>query len=136
MNEEDKMSRDSLSKIFTKDVLKNLFPESRADDFFEALYGDADEGAYDISLAYTGCNDEILEFALELTQRPGKCLACNLPYGLPTVFTRHPLINLKGLVNEIDKLTGDEISCTDWKIGRTREKSRELHVVPILISIG
>ncbi len=130
------MKTDGLNEIFTKDVLETLFPASKADEFFEALYGDVDEGAYDISLAYTGNNSNTLEFALELKQRSGKCLACNLTYGLPDVFTRHPLINLKGLVSEIDKLAGDDISCTDWKIGRTREISRELHIVPLLISIG
>lgn len=130
------MTTDSLNEIFTKDALGTLFPASRADEFFDALYGDVDEGAYDISLSYTGKTNNTLEFALELKQRAGKCLACNLTYGLPEVFTRHPLINLKGLVGAIDKLVGDEFSCTDWKIGRTREISRELHVVPLLISIG
>ncbi len=129
------MTKDSFKKIFTKDVLETLFPASKANEFFEALYGDVDEGAYDISLAYTG-NNNTLEFALELKQRVGKCLACNLTYGLPDVFTRHPLINLKGLVSAIDKLAGDDISCIDWKIERTREISRELHIVPLLISIG
>lgn len=129
------MVTDSFKDIFTEDVLGTLFPASRADDFFEALYGDVEEGAYDIGLAYKGSNEATLEFALELKQRAGKCLACNLTYGLPEVFTRHPLINLKGLVGEIDKLAGDDISCTDWTIGRTREISRELHIVPIMISI-
>lgn len=129
------MVTDSFKDIFTENVLGTLFPASRADEFFEALYGDVEEGAYDIGLAYKGNNETTLEFALELKQRAGKCLACNLTYGLPDVFTRHPLINLKGLVGEIDKLAGDDISCTDWTIGRTREISRELHIVPIMISI-
>lgn len=130
------MATDNFSEIFTEDVLGTLFPVSRADEFFEALYGDVDEGAYDISLAYKGHTENTLEFALELKQRAGKCLACNLTYGLPEVFTRHPLINLKGLVDAIDKLVGDGVSCADWQIGRTREISRELHIVPLMISMG
>ncbi len=132
----DKMTTDSLTNIFSKDVLDSLFPAKKADEFFEALYGDTEEGAYDISLSFVGSNDAELEFALELKQRPGKCLACNLTYGLPDVFTRHPLINIKGLVGEIDKIAGNGISCGDWKIGRTREISRELHVVPLIVAIG
>ena len=129
------MTTDSLNTIFTKDALDNLFPASKADDFFEALYGDMEEGAYDISLAYIGSDNDTLEFALELYQRPGKCLACNLTYGLPDVFTRHPLINIKGLVVELDKLAGSDVTCGDWKIGRTREISREKHIVPLIVQI-
>lgn len=123
------------NEIFTKNVLETLFPANKSDDFFEALYGDADEGAYDISLSYVKSDDALLEFALELKQRPGKCLACNLTYGLPQVFSRHPLININGLVSEIARLAGEDSDCADWKFGRTREISRELHIVPLLISI-
>lgn len=130
------MSADKFSEVFTEDSLKRLFPESISDDFFEALYGDAEEGAYDISLSYAQCNGNQLEFELRLNQRPGKCLACNLTYGLPEVFNRHPLINIKGLVNGIDDLAGDLATCTDWKIGNTREISRELHIVPLTITIA
>lgn len=129
------MTAESYDKIFTKEVLDDLFPETRADDFFGALYGDTEEGAYDISLAYLGCSDDALEFALELHQRPGKCLACNLTYGLPNVFARHPLINIKGLVAEIDRLAGDSVSCGEWKTGRTREITREKHIVPLTIML-
>ena len=38
--------------LFPPDTLRKLFPEDRSDQFFEALYGDVEEGAYDISLAY------------------------------------------------------------------------------------
>ncbi|MBU4504034.1 MAG: pancreas/duodenum homeobox protein 1, partial [Proteobacteria bacterium] len=69
--------------IFTYDVLKKLFPEERADMFFDALLGDVNEGAYDISLAFNGHNDGELQFELQLRPRPGRCLACNLTYGLP-----------------------------------------------------
>lgn len=129
------MTTASFDQIFTKEVLDGLLPSTRADEFFEALYGDTEEGAYDISLAFMGSSADALEFALELHQRPGKCLACNLTYGLPDVFTRHPLINIKGIVAEIDKMVGEAVSCGEWKIGRTREISREKHIVPLIIAL-
>ncbi len=36
--------------IFTEDRLASIFPAERTDDFFEALFGDAEEGSYDIEL--------------------------------------------------------------------------------------
>jgi len=83
------MATESFDGIFTQDVLKKLFPEDRADQFFDALFGDAEEGAYDISLEFKGQSQNKLEFEFHLKQRPGKCLACNLTYGLPQVFSRH-----------------------------------------------
>ena len=71
--------------IFIDSTLKELFPSERANDFFEALFGDADEGAYDIVLSFKGYNERtsMLHFFLDLHERPGRCLACNLTYGLP-----------------------------------------------------
>ena len=37
--------------VFTPECLNDLFPPQRTDDFFDALFGDAEEGAYDIRLA-------------------------------------------------------------------------------------
>ncbi|SCY88940.1 pancreas/duodenum homeobox protein 1 [Desulfoluna spongiiphila] len=130
------MTTDTFRPLFTDDLLAELFPADLSDQFFEALYGDAEDGAYDISLVYAGHGDKTLEFELHLTQRPGKCLVCSLTYGLPEVFTRHPLINLKGLVTKIDAALGDAAQCEDWRIGRTREISRALHVVPLTISLA
>lgn len=127
------MVSDPLKEIFTDDVLTRLFPESRSDEFFEALYGDAAEGAYDIKLAYVTSDDNMLEFELQLNQRPGKCLACNLTYGLPKVFSRHPLININGLVKEIESMANG-LKIADWEIGRTRELSRQLHTVPLFLT--
>lgn len=128
------MTNDRYKDIFTEEALARLLPESRSDEFFEALYGDSSEGAYDIKLAYVAGNETRLDFELQLYQRPGKCLACNLTYGLPEVFSRHPLINIKGIVEEIEKLAGD-ISISRWKIGHTRERTRELHTVPLTLSL-
>lgn len=128
------MSIDRFKEVFNEESLSKLLPETRSDEFFEALYGDASEGAYDISLAYVKADDKIVEFELQLKQRPGKCLACNLTYGLPEVFSRHPLINIKGIVSEIERMMGNDVPISGWKIGHTREKSRQLHTVPLILT--
>jgi hypothetical protein len=129
------MSNDTYLELFTPDVLASLFPETRADQFFEALFGDAEEGAYDIRLAFKGHEERILRFELQMIQRPGKCLACHLTYGLPQVFTRHPVINLKGLVADIGHLIKDGHRIEGWELGVTREKSRDLHVIPLILHL-
>jgi hypothetical protein len=130
------MSTDPYKSIFTSAALSNIFPPDRTDQFFEALLGDAADGSYDIELAYVGSNDNQLQFDLRLHQRPGKCLACNLTYGLPQVFSRHPVIDLKQVIRHLDQLLGDAANCLDWHLGRTREVSRELHVVPLYIGLN
>ncbi|BDQ36804.1 hypothetical protein SYK_11640 [Pseudodesulfovibrio nedwellii] len=118
-------------EIFTDDLLLTIFPEERADAFFEALFGDAQEGSYDIALAYVGDGDSCLNFEMRLLQRPGKCLACNLTYGLPEVFARHPIINVQGVADAVANAVGKKTAV--WKFGATRELSRELHVIPLNI---
>lgn len=120
--------------IFTDDILRTIFPEERANAFFDALFGDAEEGSYDIALAYAGDSGERLDFELRLTQRPGKCLACNLTYGLPQVFSRHPIINVPGIADEVARHAGSDGAA--WELGATREISRELHVIPLTITLG
>jgi hypothetical protein len=127
------MENKGFEKLFAPDVLKQLFPEDRSDKFFDALYGDAEEGAYDISLEFIGDKGNRLEFMLRLTQRPGKCITCSLTYGLPKVFTRHPIINLKGLVQNIESRLDGRGRCVDWKLGSTQEISNEIHVIPLII---
>jgi hypothetical protein len=122
-------------RIFTRQVLDQIFPPQRADQFFDALLGDADEGAYDIRLACDGLRGNELIFNLELHQRPGKCLACNLTYGLPTVFSRHPVIDLKAVVAQIDSLLDGQRHCGAWELGATQEVSRQLHIVPLRITL-
>jgi len=121
--------------IFSDGALLKLFPEDRADLFFEALFGDPAEGAYDIRLRYTGCNGVRLEFALHLKRRPDKCLACNLTYGLPQVFTRHPVIDLKGLVRGINSLLNGGMRVSGWELGRTQEISKDLHQIPLFLTL-
>jgi hypothetical protein len=123
----------TIDQLFTETALKQLFPAERTDAFFEALYGDAAEGAYDIVFSFQGLKKEALEFRFDLHRRPGKCLACNLTYGLPQVFSRHPLIDIAGLVRGIDNRLAGKATCSRWKLGETEEISSDLHVVPLTV---
>ncbi|WP_136805144.1 pancreas/duodenum homeobox protein 1 [Desulfosediminicola flagellatus] len=129
------MTTDNFASIFTTDTLLKLFPKDRADEFFDALFGDASEGAFDIALGFRGMEQGKLVMELLLTERPGHCLACNLTQGLPTVFSRHPIININGLVKEIDELLGDEYNCPEWSLGYTEQRGSSLHVIPIKIDV-
>jgi hypothetical protein len=124
-------------QIFTSKAVQALFPPERTHDFFDALFGDADEGAYDIALSFDGYDAarQTLTFLLNLHERPGRCLACNLTSGLPEVFSRHPVINVKGLVGEIEKLLEGKMVCESWKVGRTLQKGRSLHCIPLYIQV-
>ncbi len=128
----------NLNDIFTKDVLENLLPSQLSNDFFEALYGGADEGSYDISLSFIkyDSKQKTLSFELQLHERPGKCLACNLTYGLPDVFSRHPLLNIKGMVEKIESLLGGEIQCISWELGTTQTPAASMHAIPLTIRLG
>ena len=130
------MSHDTFANVFTSETLQKLFPQERADEFFDALFGDASEGAYDIALGYGGTTGGSLVMELLLTERPGHCLACNLTQGLPQVFSRHPIINIGGLVKEIDSLLGENASCGEWRLGYTEQRGRSLHVIPLTITLA
>jgi len=132
---ETEMDEKRLTETFSPKTLSRLFPPGRADSFFDALFGDAEEGAFDIGLIYSGCEGEKLNFELQLRQRPGKCLACHLTRGIPEVFLRHPVIDIGGLVREIGELAGTSAE-PEWRLGQTREISRELHVVPLTVSLA
>ena len=121
--------------IFTREWADAVFPARRTDDFFEALFGEAEEGAYDISLHFVEQRGDTYEFAFNLTQRPGKCLVCNLTYGLPQVFARHPVINVQGLAEAVAAALGKAPADAGWKLNPTREVSSALHVVPLLITL-
>ena len=129
------METKGFDNLFAPDVLKQLFPKDRSDQFFDALYGDTEEGAYDISLEFIGSRGNRLEFMLRLTQRPGKCITCSLTYGLPEVFTRHPIINIKGLVQNIGALLDSSGQVADWQLGPTQEVSDVVHVIPFVINL-
>ncbi len=127
------MTSNTLDEIFTSEALLKIFPKERSNEFFEALFGDADEGSYDIVLAYRGADSSSLTLELLLRERPNCCLACNLTQGLPQVFSRHPVIGINSIVRDIDKLIGDRGSCGEWSLGRTEQRSNSLHVIPIRI---
>lgn len=129
------MQKPSCKTIFRQRILDEIFPSSRADRFFAALFGDASEGAYDISLAYAGEKEDQIDFEFQLKQRPGKCLACNLTYGLPEVFMRHPVIDVAGVVRQIDSRMNNGKKCAEWTLGRTREVSRAIHVLPLTVKL-
>ncbi|MGB2689766.1 MAG: pancreas/duodenum homeobox protein 1, partial [Desulfobacterales bacterium] len=129
------METKGFDKLFVPDVLKQLFPKDRSDQFFDALYGDVEEGAYDISLEFIGSRGNRLEFMLRLTQRPGKCITSSLTYGLPEVFTSHPIINIKGLVQNIGALLDSSGQVADWQLGPTQEVSDVVHVIPFVINL-
>jgi hypothetical protein len=132
------MEEKDLRNLFSEGTLNKIFPEQRTDQFFDALYGEHEEGAYDISLSFEGYDEKkhILSFGLVLKERPGKCLACNLTYGLPQVFSRHPIIDVKGIVREIAELLGEGISCREWNLGRTNPVSSKLHIIPLNIELS
>lgn len=129
------MDPEVIDSLFTDTVLKNLFPEDNTDLFFDAMYGDASEGAYDIALTFEGLKNDTLEFHFNLHRRPGKCLACNLTYGLPHVFSRHPVIDVQGVVARIEKRLDGIVNFKEWALHETREISSDLHVIPLVIQI-
>jgi hypothetical protein len=129
------MNTESLDTLFSTKNLQEIFPPERTNAFFEALFGDAEEGAYDIRLAYLGSDGRTISMELQLLERPGHCLACNLTQGLPTVFSRHPVINIAGIVKEVDKLLAGQARCIDWSLGYTRQNSRSIHSIPLTITL-
>ena len=123
-------------QIFSRTTLRELFPQERTDAFFDALFGDASEGAYDIELSFDGYDRAArnLRFLLNLRERPGRCLACNLTYGLPQVFSRHPLLAVGKLAQTLCAQV--QAAPASWELTSTREISRSLHVIPFIIKIA
>jgi len=118
----------------TQKELETLFPEERSHDFFDAFYGGSEDSHFDIRLGFDGVRDNRYYFFFELIERPGKCLACNMTYGLPHVFARHPVINIQGLVADIASLFGLQTSGISWSLGNTTTQSSKLHRIPLIIS--
>ena len=127
------MTKIEMTDLFCLKTLNQIFPPGTDDRFFEALLGDAAEGAFDICLKFAEQHHNQLRFTFDLKQRPGKCLTCSLTYGLPHVFSRHPVINVKERVKQIEHLLGEDAHCCDWQLGTTREVSSVLHTVPLTI---
>ena len=129
------MNTKTIDALFTPEILQQLFPKERSHDFFDALFGDASEGAYDIELAYNGTDGKSITLELRLHERPGRCLACNLTQGLPQVFARHPVINVPGVVEAVDKLLAGQARCREWSLGRTEQRRKEMHLIPLIIEL-
>ena len=129
------MVADRFTSIFTSDKLTAIFPPDRADQFFDALLGDSREGAYDIALHYAGSGDDELHFEFQLKERPGKCLSCSLTYGLPHVFSRHPIIDIPSVIKGIDQMLDGQGLCGDWRVESTREAGAKVHVIPLIIGL-
>jgi hypothetical protein len=127
------MNQTVMENIFTRQFCDDLLPPQTSDRFFEALYGDVSEGAYDIRLECVSVETDRIVLAFSLTQRPGKCLVCSLTYGLPNVFARHPLINVQGI---IQKIRDAGVPVKDWRLGRTSENSNTQHVIPLYIDLS
>ena len=125
-----------IEELITDEFLKRLFPPEKADEFFEALYGGAETGAFDIALKYKGFNEPegILFLEFILTERPGKCMACSLTQGLPPVFQRHPVINIKNIVEKIDERISDW-SVEDWSIGSTAALNSNTNSIPMMLKL-
>ena len=129
------MDTKDIDALFTSETLQQLFPKERSHDFFDALFGDASEGAYDIELAYNGTDGKSITLELRLHERPGRCLACNLTQGLPQVFARHPVINVTGVVEAVDKMLAGRARCREWSLGRTEQRRKEMHLIPLIIQL-
>ncbi len=129
------MTDEPLSDILSPEFLDSVFPPDRADAFFEALFADASEGAYDIRLGFVHSSSSQIELEFQLNVRPGKCLVCSLTFGLPNVFLRHPVIDIKGLVDQIDRRLGSSRRVTGWRLGDTRMKSSDIHIIPLILDI-
>jgi hypothetical protein len=117
--------------LFSKEFMTQVFPPERTGQFFEALFGDAEEGAYDIRMSYLSGTEKTMDFLFELHQRGNACLACNLTHGLPHVFQRHPIINVRGVAEALARRAGWEDGHWEWQLGSTEEVSRALHVIPL-----
>ncbi len=122
---------ENFAELFDAAWAAQVFPPEKTAAFFEALFGGAEEGAYYIDLSFEKDRGEFLEFVFNLRQRPGKCLVCNLTYGLPQVFSRHPVINAKGLAAAMAEKAGTGLK--KWEMQQTREISSALHQIPFWV---
>jgi len=80
------MDTSTIDALFTPETLQQLFPKNRTSDFFEALFGDADEGAYEIELGYGGVNGNSLTMELKTSRTPRMLSRVQLDPGITTGF--------------------------------------------------
>lgn len=125
----------SAADVFTQEWAGSVFPPERTDAFFEALFGGAEDGAYDISLRFVEARGNAYVFSFDLSRREGQCLACNLTYGLPQVFSRHPVLNIKGVAAAVAEALGKEPAAVSWELKATEEHSADLHSIPFVVTV-
>lgn len=109
--------------------LDEIFPRKRADEFFDAIYGGAEDGAYDIILRSLSESPDEANLEFRLIRRPNQCLKCSLTYGLPDVFKRHPVIDLRGVAEAVAKKMNWQGDIA-WEVMPVVEKSEDEHVIP------
>ena len=134
-HKEEKGMDKKAAEIFNDEWAGNTFPPGRTDAFFAALFGGAEEGAYDISLRFVGMRENAYEFSFDLRQRKGKCLVCTLTHGLPGVFARHPALNVQGVAEAVALALGKDPSGARWELRPTCEDSAALHRIPLLVNV-
>jgi hypothetical protein len=125
------------NELIQEEKLKELFPTGRDDEFFDAFYGGSEDGAFDIFFSfdsYRPDNSELI-FGFNLKERPGKCMACNLTYGLPSVFEKSPIINLKRIINGINEMIAPHYEINGFMLGKTTPKAPKVNVIPLIIKI-
>ncbi len=123
--------------MLSEEKVKGLLPRERIEAFFEAFYF-GEEPAYDLELGLGHFDPErkILRLELRLKARPGRCLACNLTWGLPEVFKRHPALDLAGVVSRLEALLPEGSKVVDWDLGPTEEVNEDLHLVPLIVRLA
>lgn len=126
---------DQFAALFSTDTCAELMPANTADQFFEALFGDAEEGSYDLELKYRNSDSAALYFDILLHERAGHCLTCNLTYGLPEVFSRHPVININSIAEKVNDIIGDLGETGEWRLGATTQQNQSLHSIPLVIEL-
>lgn len=126
-----------MKRILSDEFLLELFPEGKADEFFDALYGGTETGAFDIALVEDGLNEKTgeLNLAFLLTERPGKCMACHLTAGIPNVFERHPITDVKGIVTKIGEKLQSQWRVESWKLGRTLPRGPKENIIPFVVGL-
>ncbi len=123
--------------MLSEEKVKGLLPREQIEAFFEAFYF-GEEPAYDLELGLGVFDPErkILRLELRLKARPGRCLACNLTWGLPEVFKRHPALNLAGVVSRLEALLPEGLKVAGWDLGPTEEVGEDLHIVPLMVRLA
>ena len=119
--------------VFTPECLNDLFPIQRTNDFFDALFGDAEEGAYDIRLVVDPeeSDDGELHFYFELHQRAGRCL--RFSSAIPSSISKVWSVTLQaapdgnstmyGGASALRKASPARCTASRWCLSRIKENS-------------